>query len=307
MPLRVVEDRCLSFLQMHLIEGEGDERDVKGRSGLEGRDDVLVSVAGKRAAVVPGHGEVAGAGGRGVGHDRLNAQAARGIPEPVVQMSPRGVDSGLHGRATTIPAVPDGPGSGIDVRQIQLEDLGVLSVSLARAFFDDPVSQYLFPDRRTKRLERYFRFQLKTIFLPRGEAWTTPDLKAASMWIPPNSKPPSMAEGVSQLPVLAILGRRTPRALRVVQMLEPHHPRVPHFYLATVGTDPELQGKGYGSALLRVVLQRCDIAALPSYVESSQQENLSFYHRHGFEVVEEVVIPRTDVKLWLMWREPHAA
>jgi GNAT superfamily N-acetyltransferase len=202
--------------------------------------------------------------------------------------------------------VPEGPGTDVDVRAVALEDVPELSVSLARAFLEDPVSGYLFPDRRTKRLERYFRFQIRSMFLPRGEAWTTPDLRAASLWTPPKNRPPSMAEGVSQLPVIAILGRATPRALRLVQMLESHHPRAPHFYLATIGTDPAMQGKGYGSALLSVVLSRCDAEAIPSYLESSKAENLSFYNRHGFEVVKEVLIPRTEVKLWLMWREPHA-
>jgi ribosomal protein S18 acetylase RimI-like enzyme len=206
-----------------------------------------------------------------------------------------------------VPEGPEGAGAGIDVRPIQQEDLPALSVSLARAFIDDPVSEYLFPDRRTKRLERYFRFQIRTTFLPRGETWTTPDLRAASLWLPPRAAPPTMSEAVSQLPVLAILGRRAPRALRLVQLLESHHPRVPHFYLATIGTDPDLQGKGYGSALIRIVLSKCDAEAMGSYLESSKEENLSFYHRHGFEVVEQVVIPRTDVKLWLMWREPQAA
>ena len=206
--------------------------------------------------------------------------------------------------------MPEGPGVGAgaeaDVRRIQLEDVPRLSVSLARAFLDDPVSLYLFPERRVKRLERYFRFQIRTIFMPRGEAWTISSLMAASFWMPPNPTPPTMAEGLSQLPVLAILGRRTPRAVRLVQMLESHHPHVPHFYLATIGTDPAVQGKGYGSALLRVVLSRCDAEALPSYVESSNSENLPFYHRHGYEVVKEVVVPQTELKLWLMWREPHA-
>jgi ribosomal protein S18 acetylase RimI-like enzyme len=201
--------------------------------------------------------------------------------------------------------VPDGPGADLAVRPVEQEDVPALSVSLARAFLEDPVSEYLFPDRRIKHLERYFRFQIRTMFLPRGEAWTTPDLKSASFWMPPKSGPPSLAEGVSQLPVIAILGRGTFRALRLVQMLETNHPRVPHFYLATIGTDPAMQGKGYGSAVLSVVLSRCDADCIPSYLESSKEENLSFYSRHGFEVVKEVVIPRTEVQLWLMWREPR--
>ncbi len=216
------------------------------------------------------------------------------------------LNSVRSGQATTIRLVAERPATGVEVRPVLPADISKLSESLARAFYDDPVSRYLFPEdhRRIKRLERYFRFQIRTMFLPRGEAWTTPSLDAASLWVPPNQWPPSMAEGVSQLPVVVILGRRTGRALRLMQVLESHHPRVPHFYLGTVGTDPAVQRKGYGSALLRVVLSRCDNESIPSYLESSKQENLAFYHEHGYEIVEEVLVPRTETKLWLMWREP---
>lgn len=192
------------------------------------------------------------------------------------------------------------------MRPVESDDIAPLSEALARAFYDDPVSRYLFPEdhRRTRRLERYFRFQMRRMFLPRGEAWTTPDLLAASLWMPPQSWPPTVNEGISQLPVLAILGRRTSRAMRLMQVLEVRHPRTRHFYLGTIGTDPTVQGRGYGSALLRVVLDRCDAEAIPSYLESSKASNLSFYRQHGYEVVDEVFIPRTETKLWLMWREP---
>jgi GNAT superfamily N-acetyltransferase len=89
-----------------------------------------------------------------------------------------------------------------------------------------------------------------------------------------------------------------------MQVLESHHPRAPHFYLGTIGTDPAVQGKGYGSALLEVVLKRCDDEAIPSYLESSKEQNLAFYHRHGYETIDEVFVPQTDTRLWLMWREP---
>jgi ribosomal protein S18 acetylase RimI-like enzyme len=194
----------------------------------------------------------------------------------------------------------------VEVRRVQAGDIRKVCESLARAFYDDPVSSYLFPEdaRRIRRLERYFRFQVRTMFVPRGQAWATTDLRAASLWMPPRSWPPTMGEGVSQLPVLAILGRGTPRAVRLMQMLEARHPRSPHFYLGTIGTDPAAQRQGYGSALLRVVLSQCDANAIPSYLESSKATNLAFYHGHGYEVIDEVTIPGTETNLWLMWREP---
>ncbi len=71
-----------------------------------------------------------------------------------------------------------------------------------------------------------------------------------------------------------------------------------------VGVEPERQGRGVGSALLREVLTQCDAEGLPAYLESSNERNLTLYRRHGFEVIEELRLGRSGPLLWLMWREP---
>jgi ribosomal protein S18 acetylase RimI-like enzyme len=73
-----------------------------------------------------------------------------------------------------------------------------------------------------------------------------------------------------------------------------------------LGTAPEHQGKGLGSAMMAPVLHRCDDEGLPAYLESSKESNIAFYRRHGFEVVGEVVVPDGPT-LWPMWREPRPA
>ena len=194
-------------------------------------------------------------------------------------------------------------------RRIERADADSLSRMLARAFFDDPVSAYLFPSERsrTRRLERYFRFQLRTVFLPHGEGWTTADLAAAALWVPPREsvRTPTLGEALAQLPAVLILGRNLSRAVELVRELDQHHPRRPHWYLATLGTDPDRQGQGLGSALLGEVLPRCDGEGLPAYLESSKEENLAFYERHGFAVQGRMTLPGTAVRLWFMWREPR--
>lgn len=82
-------------------------------------------------------------------------------------------------------------------------------------------------------------------------------------------------------------------------------PRQPHWYLATLGTAPERQGRGVGSTLLATVLDRLDEEGLPAYLESSKERNVAFYARHRFEVVRELVVPHGGPRLWLMWREPR--
>jgi ribosomal protein S18 acetylase RimI-like enzyme len=54
--------------------------------------------------------------------------------------------------------------------------------------------------------------------------------------------------------------------------------------------------------LLAHVLARVDADGVPAYLESSNERNLAFYGRQGFEVTSEVVITGGP-RVWPMWRE----
>jgi len=113
----------------------------------------------------------------------------------------------------------------------------------------------------------------------------------------------TLRQSLMQLPMLPVLLPRIVSATRAVLVIERHHPAKPHFYLSVVGTDPEQQGGGIGSALLTPVLERCDLDQTAAYLESSKESNLSFYARHGFAVTKRIELPEGP-PLWLMWREP---
>ncbi len=213
----------------------------------------------------------------------------------------------MDGGAVWRPVPGEAPGPAL--RRVEAPDVAPLSACLARAFEDDPVSCYLFPSPRTHlaRLEAYFAWQLRHVFIPKGEAWTTEDLAGASLWMPVRRlSPPSIPGALVQLAAaVRLLGRRTGKALRLIDELQAAHPKVDHCYLSTIGTDPPLQGSGIGSALMRVVLARLDEESTPAFLESSKEENLAFYHRHGFTVTGEVGGGGTGTpRIWLMWREP---
>jgi ribosomal protein S18 acetylase RimI-like enzyme len=46
-----------------------------------------------------------------------------------------------------------------------------------------------------------------------------------------------------------------------------------------------MQGRGYGSALLRHALEQIDRDGQLAYLESTNPANVPLYQRHGFEVV----------------------
>lgn len=78
-----------------------------------------------------------------------------------------------------------------------------------------------------------------------------------------------------------------------------------HWYLAALGTDPEAQGRGLAAAVLAPVLDGCDTDGLGAYLESSKEQNLPFYARHGFAVTGTIDLSRGGPRLWTMWRDPR--
>lgn len=198
--------------------------------------------------------------------------------------------------------VPEAPA----VRQATADDIAPLSSALARAFADDPVMTWLFPQsRQLQRVGAYFAAELRHVSLRHGLTFTTPGIQGGAIWLPPDQWQFKPREILRTLPAtVRAFGRRLPRALGTLMQVEKKHPRASHYYLATLGTDPAFQGKGVGSALLRPVLDRCDAEGMPAYLESSKERNVAFYGRHGFTVTDELDLAGGP-RLWLMWREPR--
>jgi ribosomal protein S18 acetylase RimI-like enzyme len=122
------------------------------------------------------------------------------------------------------------------------------------------------------------------------------------LWAPPGKWRLGAWGQVRMLPdFIRLFGRRLPLASRGLNLVEAHHPRELHWYLAVLGTEPACQGQGIGSALMAPILERCDREGLPAYLESSKESNIAFYSRHGFEVTGEIRLP-DGPPVWPMWR-----
>jgi ribosomal protein S18 acetylase RimI-like enzyme len=199
------------------------------------------------------------------------------------------------------------------VRPYKRADLRATCAMMARAFADDPLMAWIFPDEhmRRRRLPAFFATSMRTA----GQGENGTELVVASdvvlgcaIWLRPGAWVPSAWQQLAALPgYVRTLGSRLSVASVSYAALAAAHPHEPHWYLAGIGTDPPLQRSGIGSALLRSRLSRCDRAGLPAYLESSRAENLHFYERHGFAVTRQMTIPGGGPAIWLMWREPQAA
>jgi ribosomal protein S18 acetylase RimI-like enzyme len=192
------------------------------------------------------------------------------------------------------------------VRKASSGDVAALATTLARAFDDDPLTMWLFPNdgARRRKLPSFFRALLR-VSLPFGEVYTAGDARCAAIWNPPGTFPMGWVNDTRLgMTTTRLIGLRITRCARGLLYFASHHPKERHWYLQMLGTDPASQSQGLGSSILSPVLDRCDREGERVYLESSKERNIPFYARHGFEVTEEIQVHRGPV-VWAMWREPR--
>lgn len=197
-------------------------------------------------------------------------------------------------------------------RHARADDLPALERTLAIAFADDPMVSWVSgidgPEQRERRIEvmapGFFRPSLRAALL-RGHSYTVDGCGGAALWSAPDVPMFREEEGVALATGVAehCGPDAVQRLVALGELVGSHHPRdVPHFYLFLLGASD--QGRGVGAAVIRPVLDRCDLDGLPAYLESSNERNVSFYTRHGFRVLWEDR-PAPDGPLFRgMWRDP---
>ena len=190
-------------------------------------------------------------------------------------------------------------------------DVEPVARALAQAFEDDPHFRWIVRDDR-KRLERLhhgFGLFTRRIWFPQNEGFTHDKHVGGALWMPPGTWHVGLLAQLRLMPgTIRVMRGDSARLLKALNFIERKHPRSPrHWYLPIIGVAPAWQGRGFGAALLRPVLERCDQDRVPAYLEASTPRNRALYERHGFEVVEECRYASDGPPMWRMWREPHGA
>jgi ribosomal protein S18 acetylase RimI-like enzyme len=182
---------------------------------------------------------------------------------------------------------------------------------VARAFQDNPLSVYFFPDEseREDKLPYIFQFMISYGLL-HGEAYaTSPNLEGVAVWLPSEKARMTRRvdiknEGLSRL---FKVKRETAAKWRSFDdYVSSMHERLVsfrHWYLQLLGVGPAYQGKGYGGTLLKAMFTRIDKEYLPCFLETDEKRDVSFYQHYGFKVVEEGIVPGSEVTIWAMLRD----
>jgi GNAT superfamily N-acetyltransferase len=199
----------------------------------------------------------------------------------------------------------------VDVAPARKQDVRELAGVLGRAFYDDPVMMWMVPNNnaRAKATYRGFATLTRHHFVPRGGsevARADGVIGGAALWDPPGQRKSSRLEELVMKPgMMWAMRSGAARMAAAMTLMEQNHPEEPHWYLMLLGSDPTVRGKGFGSALMRSRLDRCDAEGAPAYLENSNPKNEAFYMRFGFEVIGEIKLPNGGPSLVPMWRQPR--
>ena len=173
--------------------------------------------------------------------------------------------------------------------------------TLAQAFQDYPTFIYIFPDaaERKDKLPALFRSFLQYGLL-HGEAYaTSPVMEGVTVWLPPGF--PGGLSGHHEVGREAL--ERFAYYGRCVYSVRKNHAPAQHWFLELIGVTPEFQGKGYAGVLLKPMLDMIDRERLPCYLDTEVEKNVAIYTRYGFKVVDDIIIPGTEIRSWGMLRE----
>lgn len=185
--------------------------------------------------------------------------------------------------------------------------------ALLRAFLSDPDYAYVFPrvEERTAALRRLWR-ALLSYGLTYGRVYTTATFAGVACWIAPGKtwlSPWRMVRTGFALPraMLAMKPEARARLGAAFTYTDAVHARLlpePHWYLAALGVDPARQRQGVGGKLIQPVMALADATGKSCYLETQTADNVRFYERYGFAVLEAGEVPGQPLRIWAMIRRP---
>jgi ribosomal protein S18 acetylase RimI-like enzyme len=190
----------------------------------------------------------------------------------------------------------------VRIREMRRADIPRVAEILGRAFATNPIHLAVYREKPMieRRLqvtfEAMFRYGPGRCFVSELDGQILGGMRIVK-W------PDCQRMGLSVVPaIMKASGGPGPliREMKHIRVWNRHDPRRPHWHLGPIGVAPEVQHKGIGSHLMEFLCDLTDKDGTEAYLETERSENVPFYQRFGFEVVEDEVV--IGIKNWFMLR-----
>lgn len=191
------------------------------------------------------------------------------------------------------------------------KDLDVFSNNLAISFKDyalfEELSNYKY---NIKKMKRFWKVSLKTISEKAVFLTDSEEVNSLAIFLPYQKEGVSTWEYVKAgaLCLPPTMGIKTTNRMTSFEKfalnIKNKHAKPGCWYLYTFVTMPEFRGKGLCSKIMQAMLGYLDEQNQDCYLETVSLVNVEIYKKHGFELVEEVAVPNTNLILYAMLRTP---
>ena len=171
----------------------------------------------------------------------------------------------------------------------------------ATSFVDDPMIRWPLPaDAGLVECKAMFQVLLAP-YIDLQVVWQVADCSGSAAWLDPASAARfgeidrAMREHVAPL-----TDDDGARYGQFWDWLGSHVPSEPCWVLDMVAVDPAHRGAGLGRLLIEHGLAMARADGLPAFLETSQERNVGYYERLGFEVLSREQSPGGGPEIWFM-------
>lgn len=207
-----------------------------------------------------------------------------------------------------------------DLYRLNMKDVLRAANVHSRAFHNYPLVCLMYPnDEERKKLSPYLWRVLIRDGIRYGEVYApTSKLEGVAKWLPPNREHIGIWRSIRSGALFMAMKRAkqkderkisTRKMEKITNYIVKIHKKLvsaPHWYLASIGVDTDYQGKGFGSKLMKPMLERIEREGYLVYLETNYEGNVDLYKHLGFEVADECLVPETNIKNWSMIKYPKS-
>lgn len=195
--------------------------------------------------------------------------------------------------------------------RFDLQTIVAVRSLLARAYANDPLMRWVFPEPTTRTdsiaawlglyLERHAEIGHIRVM---GEDPPVAVIVGRDSALP--RRQPDTFPSIGGV-LRALVGQAHARdVLAFTAKMASLGPQEPSIYLQYLAVDPEAQGSGYGRKLLLGSIEEADEVGKPIKLETTNPVNVDFYRKFGFTVEDEMQLGEDGPTSWSMWRPVNA-
>ncbi|MFN0064468.1 MAG: GNAT family N-acetyltransferase [Myxococcaceae bacterium] len=213
-------------------------------------------------------------------------------------------------RVSAAPRAGDPTVEPLPLKPVKSErDFEQVAQILGEAFQNDGFWQWMAGPRPGREARIYSLVRAHLFAVGREHAVLECDAggRFAALWKTPGHAELSLFTQMSMAPQVAPLfgWGRVLEVMRALNRLSQAHPPGNGFrYLACLGVLPDHQGKGLGSALMKLNLSSCEREGVGVFLETANARAIAFYERLGFRVTNTFDLSQGGPRMWTMVRPP---